>query len=171
MWQRLSPSSLSPARRGSTRRSRGWGPCKVAKLQKNSFEDVVQPTQDVICGEPEHPEPATHQPGSPSTVVFNSIVVTRAVDLDQQPRLEAGDPLPRPTAGYSPDSLAGESLVRTNGRLPPEPVTLKLLAASARPEQQLHLGHAAAESSGSTYRADHHGRRMQRGGRSVNPGS
>src|ERR1700730_11019226 len=63
----------------------GGGPCGVVELPKNRLQDVVQPTQDVICGEPEHSEPATHQPGGPSTVVFNSIVVTRAVDLDQQP--------------------------------------------------------------------------------------
>jgi hypothetical protein len=44
---------------------------------------------------------------------LDSSVVARAIDLDQQPRLEAGE--------------VGD--VRTDGRLPPEPVALKLLAA------------------------------------------
>jgi hypothetical protein len=44
---------------------------------------------------------------------LDSSVVARAVDLDQQPRLEAGE----------------VSDVRTDGRLPPEPVAAKLLAA------------------------------------------
>ena len=110
---RLGVSSLPREVGGVPGRAGGGGPCGVVELPKNRLQDVVQPTQDVICGEPEHPEPATHQPGGPSTVVFNSIVVTRAVDLDQQPRLEAGE--------------VGN--VRTDGRLPPEPVALKLLAA------------------------------------------
>ena len=63
------------------------------------------------------------------------------------------------SAGYSPD-FAGERLVRTDGRLPAEPVAAKLPEAEARPEQQLHPGHAAAERSGSTDRTAHHGRRM-----------
>src|SRR6202023_3504033 len=77
--------------------------------------------------------------------------------------LDPWDVLPRPTAGYSPD-LAGKRLVRTDGRLPPEAVAAKLSEAEARPEQQLHPGHAAAERSGSTDRTAHHGRRMERAG-------
>jgi hypothetical protein len=115
----------------------------VGKLQKNRFQDNIQPTQDVTCGEPEHPKPATLQPGSPSTVVFDLSIVGRTVDLDQQPRLEAGE--------------VGN--VRTDRRLPPEPVTSKLAAAEARPEQPLHPGHAAAERSGFTER-NLHDRRM-----------
>jgi hypothetical protein len=61
----------------------------------------------------------THEPGGPSIVVLGSSVVGRAVDLDQQPRLEARE----------------VSDVRTNGRLPPEPVAAKLSLAQAGPEQ------------------------------------
>src|ERR1700738_1936207 len=95
---RLGVSTLPRGVGGVPGRAGGGGPCGVVELPKNRLQDVVQPTQDVICGEPEHPEPATHQPGGPSAVVFNSSVVTRAVDLDQQPRLEAGGALPPPPA-------------------------------------------------------------------------
>jgi hypothetical protein len=105
---------VSPLRsRGSTRRSRGRGFRGVTELQNNGFQDFLQPTQDVICGKPEHPEPATHQPCGPPIVIFGLSVVDRPVDLDQQSRLEAGE----------------VDDVRTDRRLPAEAVAPKLPAA------------------------------------------
>ncbi len=40
-------------------RGLGRGSREVGELQKDGIQDLVQPTQDVICGEPEHLEAVT----------------------------------------------------------------------------------------------------------------